>query len=54
MSTLTEVVQVIKETNELEARRKAAADQVMIANENKKFDELTKTLKKTSDENKRS
>ena len=53
MSTLTEVVQVIKETNELEARRKAAADQVMIANENKKFDELTKTLKKTSDENKR-
>ena len=53
MSSLAEVVKVIRETNDAEARRKEAADKVAIANENKKFDDLTETLKKTSDENKR-
>ena len=51
-STLADVVQAIKEANELEARRKAAADQLMIANENKKFKELRDTLKKVEDNNK--
>ena len=53
MSSLAEVVKVIRETNDAEARRKEAADKVAIANENKKFDDLTETLKKTSDESKR-
>ena len=39
-STLADVVQAIKEANELEARRKAAADQLMIANENKNLKNL--------------
>jgi len=54
MSTLDEVVKVIRETNQAEAARKKAADDLAIANENKKFDELKEALKKTSDENKRS
>ena len=54
MSTLDEVVKVIRETNQAEAARKKAADDLAIANENKKFDELREALKKTSDENKRS
>jgi len=53
MSSLAEVVKAIRETNDAEARRKEAADKVAIANENKKFDDLTETLKKTSDESKR-
>ena len=53
MSSLAEVVKVIRETNDAEARRKEAADKFAIANENKKFDDLTEMLKKTSDENKR-
>ena len=52
MSSLAEVVQAIKEANELEARRKEAADKVMIANENKKFKDLNDTLKKVNDDNK--
>ena len=53
MSTLDEVVKVIKEANDAEARRKKAADSLAIANENTKFDQLNETLEKTSDENKR-
>ena len=52
MSSLAEVVQAIKEANELEARRKAAADKVMISNENKKFKDLNDTLIKVNDDNK--
>ena len=54
MSSLAEVVKVIRETNQAEAARKKAAEDLAIANENKKFDELKEALKKTSDENKRS
>ena len=48
MSTLDEVVKVIRETNQAEAARKKAADDLAIANENKKFDELKEALKKTN------
>ena len=46
MSTLDEVVKIIRETNQAEAARKKAADDLAIANENKKFDELKEALKK--------
>ena len=52
MSSLAEVVKVIKETNDAEARRKDAADKVMISNENKKFKDLNDTLIKVNDDNK--
>ena len=52
MSSLAEVVSVIKEENRKEAARKEAAEKLAISNENKKFKDLNDTLKKVNDDNK--
>ena len=43
MSSLAEVVSVIKEENRKEAARKDAAEKLAISNENKKFKDLNVT-----------
>ena len=53
MASFEEIVKTLQANNAAEAKRKKAADDLAIANENKKFDELKEALKKTSDENKK-